>query len=989
MTKDVVYVFDKLTKVGSLLGEIQSNFEMSFVIDGTKDSAKIIVWSFSGVEIEPKSIVYHPKTNSWFVVDDDKIDRYQNDNGEFVWVHELSLLGAIDLTNARDLTDCGFNDNTYTISQFITRLFSLSNFEFDYTNANFFQGVSQNFLDKVVDFVKTFENYTLLVALREFLDAYNMCPKLSFNSSYNSTNDTYTINYPILEIISKTGNLNRVHQMSEFDDVRETRTMNSNSFGTIVVSNAENVISTETKTYPSMGAVRLSSKEWDITRDNAILRLPTNAYKVNWVAMVDGFHNCSCAFTRGTTPLSQALNEILDKYCYPPIRNSIYYALSQIKAYVLQQASYYGETEFAEAFEEQFDAKTDKIVEIIEQANTIRIFGDNVVNANTGDIIKGDNVPYVAEIDIRDYGDTYYKFTLVDKETKDMLKVPNQAICWNRNSNLIENFGAMTSGVLQTPVIKIKDGFSTDYQSNEISLIVVDVGGMYFEMELDALTGRETLFNDSQWRVNYIPMSDLKIKVDNQREKNDIQLYNQNGKLTDSVALSKIINSYSKEISSDTITKYAHYYAYSNIPHAGDMVLDNNEMYVINNISLSLSQNETSVSNDFGYFIECEITMSKWVSTKSLMVNPNTNIRDYGIPQNYNVKRKQLYRDYFELYYTQNGGDTNYYLEPVNIFEFGYYPSDNFNFVCQMKITYDEEINNSYDWYYQVETTTYILNKMVYVSLDFLDNNIIGYSFMNMYGAVDLSKLFDLTVNINTPITYVDQQGKFKDIDIVFLSPQNAYDNAIDFKNLVGYGNESPMFFNASCFIDYRMFEISQNNSQIEIVEQNYNKDATEVPVFEYACQIDDSDDVLIGDNILREHNGYIYFYFYKTGSNLNQNNINEDYEWEERQEIDGTIYGQMNSAQISYSYENSQLPKLIIRLYSFTRYSTKNGSWSNGFERDIPTNTDLAIFRHAYNLDTNESKVDLLFIAKNIPTSAITNSGKVLELLIHHWKLK
>ena len=40
--------------------------------------------------------------------------------------------------------------------------------------------------------------------------------------------------------------------------------------------------------------------------------------------------------------------------------------------------------------------------------------------------------------------------------------------------------------------------------------------------------------------VNYVPMADIKVKIDNQQNKRDIQLYNQNGKLTDNIALSKI-----------------------------------------------------------------------------------------------------------------------------------------------------------------------------------------------------------------------------------------------------------------------------------------------------------------------------------------------------------------------------------------------------------------------------------------------------------------
>ena len=36
----------------------------------------------------------------------------------------------------------------------------------------------------------------------------------------------------------------------------------------------------------------------------------------------------------------------------------------------------------------------------------------------------------------------------------------------------------------------------------------------------------------------------------------------QNGKLTDSVALSKLVNSYSKEITTTNITRYKHYYSF-------------------------------------------------------------------------------------------------------------------------------------------------------------------------------------------------------------------------------------------------------------------------------------------------------------------------------------------------------------------------------------------------------------------------------------------
>ena len=134
-----------------------------------------------------------------------------------------------------------------------------------------------------------------------------------------------------------------------------------------------------------------------------------------------------------------------------------------------------------------------------------------------------------------------------------------------------------------------------------------------------------------------------------------MQLYNQNGKLTDSVALSKLMLSYAKEIQSDSITKYGSYYSFDSVPKVGQVVGIDNIPYVINNVSLDMLPNES------GYFIMGEFTLSKQIALKSTMVNPNTNIRDYGIPQNYNVKRKQLYRDFYELnLFNDSSNDTPY-----------------------------------------------------------------------------------------------------------------------------------------------------------------------------------------------------------------------------------------------------------------------------------------------------------------------------------------
>ena len=81
MNKDLFYIYDKLTFKRSELGECQSGFNMGLTIDGTKDSTKVIVWSNSDVEIEPNTILKHAKTNTWWIVKNDKIERLLDESG--------------------------------------------------------------------------------------------------------------------------------------------------------------------------------------------------------------------------------------------------------------------------------------------------------------------------------------------------------------------------------------------------------------------------------------------------------------------------------------------------------------------------------------------------------------------------------------------------------------------------------------------------------------------------------------------------------------------------------------------------------------------------------------------------------------------------------------------------------------------------------------------------------------------------------------------
>lgn len=970
MNKDLLYIFDKKSPYARQeLGEIQSGFNMSLVIDGTKDSQKVLVLSYNGDEIEPNTICWHGKTNTWWIVSHDKVERHLNDGGTFIYHHSLQLEGATELLNARDLTDCGFNQGEYTIYQFIKRLFSLSNFEFELI----FSGVNYDFREIKVDFVKTFENYTLLSALRELLDGYNMCPKLSF-AQLNVGSGVYRLNYATLTILSKTGNNDLpTHDISEFDDVKEIKSVDKNSFGTTVVSNAENVISGQAKTYPSTGGVKLSSTEYLVSGDwilhSPVIRLPSKVFKGNWIKVVH--------FVKVTLISTGSVSHSFDFEYQGTIvsfNKMINYFVSKIRQDTGRQDII---NQFLSSVDE---TKWKHNLDLISKTTLYNCGG---INPETGEIVKADDAPYLTKMY---FNSTLKPVVFTDKETRECLPDTKQGIAWERGSNLITGFDMFSGGgTLST--------YNTDYGARSLVLFnfqdnenTISITAYVSQILKDEYIGHGQLaqqISKLSFIINYIPMTDLKVKVDNAQDKKDVQLYNQNGKITDNFALSKLLNSYSKEISSNNITRYMQYRDFDDVPQVGSFVTTPNGDYIVNNVSLDFSQNEKS-NDDFGYYIEAEITMSKYCAVKSLNVSPNTNIRDYGIPQNFNVKRKQLYRDYYELSYNADtSADTQYYLNPSQVFDLGDRPNTNYDFVCVIKLGYDEQVEGQSHWYYQLETTVYQMNKMVYVVCDFNDNNIIGYSSQNVYSGFDITRVFSgSTDGLNTPISYVDGKGKVKSINIKYCTIDQLA-TIYDYYQSIQQGGDTyeGSLYNYSCFIPMEIYEgLGVNDYSMLISEPNYKKDAIEVPVFEYGCQIEDSDDVLIGDNIFpSQKENVVYMYSYRKGEHLNQNNSlpNKHITYNENNNT-ATL---QNAVKFNIVDNN-----LNVRLLGERYYYTDDMAFGEYDSVAFEQNKDYAIFRHTFDLSTNqETNVELVMVLKKVQPISLNT---LVQLVINHWKL-
>ena len=862
----------------------KNGFNMSFVIDGTKDSAKTVVVSYEVEDvIKPQTIVWHKNTNTWWVVGNDKVDKYINENGQFVYYHNLQLEGAIELLNARDLTDCGFNQKTYTIKQFAQRLFSLSNFEFSDDSISYTFG---NNLDetKVVDYIKTFENYTLLSAMREFFDGYNCAVKLNFvldggNGIYGCT----------LVVCPKTGDIDRTpKQIDEvFNDIKEIKTLNKNSYGTTVVSNTENVVSTKSKMFPNIGFVRASGENFYITPADAVLRLPSKVNSVEFVDMLKGTmritigrneHNFYDSYMNGWTTTHDFDTSDVDSYneAIDWIRNTLTQSTQPSKSYVEENL----DDEFWNA------AKGQSALDTFNNYCSCRLYDINEYDPVNNRLISSHTIPQ------------FYRspagnkpFVLGNKSLREGVQEPNCVMYWERGSNVIKGFDFFNwHGVSNIITSSTQTGVQFIYFSVQRGSSTYYYRIIFGACETDSdvagyIKTAKTTYSllDTYFRVKYVPMTDLKIKYDNSGYGKNIQLYNQNGRLTDGVALSKLLLSYKDNIESDNITRYASGYSYSDMPKVGDIILKNSVKYVINNVSLDFFQNEES--DNGAYFIIGEYTLSKKVATKSLLTNPNTNIRDYGIPQNYNVQRKQLYRDFYELAFTTDSrADNDRYLRLDKVLNTRLYPREYSGHTALMKLTYATSWGGgggtvdggtapaSDTWYYQLDSTTYFLKKAMYEVFDFQDNNIIGYDSQNVSCGFDIRRLFNVIQvgsgnidTVNTPISYVDPNGKFETIDMAVCSSEqlkevwNTYRDVQASQLGVNYNG---VLYNRCVFIPYSVYNSGTTLCDYRIRDDNYKKDALEVPVFEYSCQLDDSDDVIIGENILEStENDLRYLY--------------------------------------------------------------------------------------------------------------------------------
>ena len=414
-------------------------------------------------------------------------------------------------------------------------------------------------------------------------------------------------------------------------------------------------------------------------------------------------------------------------------------------------------------------------------------------------------------------------------------------------------------------------------------------------------------------------MTDMKLKVENGILENDTHLYNQNGTMVAAKAVSKLVNSHSDSISSNKITRYKRYYNFYDVPQVGQIVDNNGERYIINNVSIDFAENDNN-----GYALDCQFTLTKQVSCKSSMIEANTNIRDYDTPQKHNIYRVQNYRDYIYLYYGDYVGRESTYMDFNNIF---YFPTP-FTYgstkgyknthTAIMKIRWAESSIN----YYQLQSIKYELDKMVVEVIDFKDNNIIGYAVNSTNHPFQISTWWVSTDLIQVPVSYVDSVGHLISIDIKLCSNEqltSAYE-------ILGQTS----IYGASCIIPESLYNLVENNNDAEIVENDYDKDGLEIPMFIYSCQVGNRDGIVFADDFLNtetlnDDEFYVYGYHIIDNLYVDSKNAIKALPIDYRPFIES---GNVIVPQLAVI--SSSLTNVFVRLYEDAVYDLTNGAYTS-----------------------------------------------------------
>jgi hypothetical protein len=812
MPNGLLRLFDKVTNNLLVNLQILGTFNIEQNLNDTPSNMKIkaITNASFREEFEVNTIAYHEDTNTWWVIKSDESTYLHT--GEYE--HEISLVEFLEFFAYRHLANCAFAPNTYTLDQMLKRIFRIGNvIDVNFSYPSFLDK------DKIMPFM-SFENFTVANAIKNVARSLNAIPKMS--GIFSVANGGSIIG-TTLTFVNRLGIENTIVNIlnDQFPVAYEKNANSNDQFLTRSVSNITNAKSTNLVIAPKSGGFKIiTPNSLTYNRDNAIVYLPSKIDRVEFIRL---FPPIQLIVRGGTGPSDVVLYEgyYTDRVQWQGIIES---NRSLLK-------TSYGLT----------DGEVDNAKSELPDPNFQAQF-------NLGDTINRTSYSLVTTF-FNDKLTIKNKFDFDTTDTSTSTDAKDRTCYWQPNTNELIMSKTFRYGLNVF-------GFVNFFEANQYRRLVEGAGSGAYDVFLKIKSRTSGFFADRVpteevlIQVGYYPISDIKVSIDNDNNAQDEKFFNQSGKVIDAFTTTQLITSHTNDSVEGTKIRNARYTNFNNLLPVGQLVRDNNIIYVISQRSID------GQVKDGNEYYNVLYTLSRNRIARSENIVADSSVISYKTPDDNLVFRNQLYKDYIELSMYNTNQDTPYLpmskalvfnesLAGTN-FDYTVLASNNYGTAPQIR--------------YVKNPINYDLHKSKLMNVNWQDNNVLGFR---------LDSTGDTYVQ--TPIVYTDNTGKATAFELLFLDTENL-NNAVAYYNanittdpIVPFGdltNVPNTFYTTSA--------INQNNVSIRINSNTrtdmsqYNKDPFEIPVFEYMLQANDeySDrgNVVVGNDLFSTFTGDLIY---------------------------------------------------------------------------------------------------------------------------------
>jgi hypothetical protein len=907
MPNGILQLYNKLNNEPLVSLNILSTFNIEDNLNETPSNMKVKVITTDAYreEFQVNTVAYHADTNTWWVIKSDE-SSYMT-TGEYE--HEIQLVEYLEFYAYRHLPNCAFAPNTYDLEDMLNRLFDIAKLSITVTYPNFLDK------DKIMPFF-SFENFTVANAIKNIARVINAIPKMSVN---------LTGFVPTLTFINRNGADNAIVNVldTQFPIAYEKNMNSSDQFTTRSVSNITNAKSSSLVISPQKGGHKNIVENATIynldNADNSRVYLPSKIDKIEWIRIIP-----------------------------------------EIIVFRSDENSVVADTLFSGYYQDEDEVK-------------------DAIIANVGDFVnftleelEALVVPTMQELFQINLNDTlgttpsYLSvfnglFTLKSKfdfDTSNLQSAPYDTIAKVKAKTI--HWLPFTNEIVMAE--SFRDGLTVNSTPQhfrpalDLTIASKTVGGNTEKIQISVVTRNTGFYNlkvpndEVLIQVGYYPIADIKVSIDNDNDAQDEKFFNQSGKVIDAVSVSKLITSHTNDSVEGTKIRNARYTSLASLLPLGQLVRDNNQLYVITQRSI-----DGHIKDGFEYY-NVIYTLSRNRVARSENIVADSSVISYKTPDDNLVFRTQLYKDYIELSLESINQDPEPYLPMTKAINFASsLAGTNFDFTVVAKNSFGTTPTTVR---YVKNPTSFDLHKAKLVNVNWQSNNLLGYR-LDSTGVT----------YVQTPILYTDNLGKATDFELLFLDASNILEAKGDFNTVFTAKTSNLIPFDDLTEVDsdyYSTTVIGEEHYSIRLQEATYAKDPFEIPVFEYMIQGNDDynqlGNIVIGNDLFSTFEGDIrYHYVINNGTRFTAENAI-------KLQL-ANAWSSVNDRRVTITRTNAN--QMDLDLFSVFNTSTLNTS--------AITNVGF------YAVKSGSGEVKFLFAINDYPTESNDND---ITVYINNWKI-